>query len=798
MSRFLATVVVLLLANPVLAQTVDLHHHDAEVWSLDQTIRGFVSGAASGVLHLNDETTPFDVTGGAFEVALRLRERDNIIVACAGEVCSDTLRWTLGYEPRPEVHLEPDVSGREVTLHAHVRSNPLGQELTFEWEADVDNPTGASLSVVSDSVAVVTLPEGVPEGEYYFEVRVSDQEDRVRRARTFVTVTDEGVTPFDIHSEHASWIDEAVLYEIAPWYFARNCVDKFACIEDKIPEIASLGVTTIWLQPIYPNAGGGQAYDVTDYFGIWDRLGNEESLRSLIQTAKDHELKVILDFVPNHSSIEHPYAEDAAAHGEESHYWDFYMREFDDAPYSNHYNRRTVGKMPFVYYFWDDLVTFNLQNEETQRYLTEAARYWIEEFDVDGYRLDAVWAPNARNPEFMHQWRIALKSVKPEILLLAEDKASRSDALPADFPSTFENFDVAYDWTPSDWCLSGWAWEWPGECNYYPDVYGNTGPKRTIFNYGNEGFRSNSLRDALTNDGDGFDEDAVILRFMENNDMPRFIEHHTLEQTRAVAALTFTLDGVPMLYYGQESGLTGGSHPWPTIPAQSTIRSFDRNGLWSYYQHLIGLRRSYDALTSRNFEEIDLASDVPRGRLYAYRRWADDQNILAMFNLGSADVSATLTIPVDEMNVGDADPIYLTDLLTGDYIETDAASLAALDLVVPGHSAFVYAVADSIIHVTVDAPRPAPGLPGELVVHQNYPNPFSDRTAVIIDMPTSGEARLEVFDILGRRVVTLVDRELTAGRHEVALDARSLASGTYIYRVTTPSGVASRQMMVVR
>src|SRR5690606_13454613 len=100
----------------------------------------------------------------------------------------------------------------------------------------------------------------------------------VFRARTFVTVTADEVTPFDIEEDHAAWIDRAVIYEISPFYFQRSAPSRFVAIEERLPELAGLGVNTIWLQPIYPTANGGQAYDVIDYFGIWSTLGTEEEL----------------------------------------------------------------------------------------------------------------------------------------------------------------------------------------------------------------------------------------------------------------------------------------------------------------------------------------------------------------------------------------------------------------------------------------------------------------------------------------------------------------------------------------
>ncbi|MFW5972673.1 MAG: T9SS type A sorting domain-containing protein, partial [Bacteroidota bacterium] len=421
--------------------------------------------------------------------------------------------------------------------------------------------------------------------------------------------------------------------------------------------------------------------------------------------------------------------------------------------------------------------------------------YWIEEFDIDGYRIDAVWAPHARNPTYMHEWRLAVKRVKPEVLLLAEDKAARSDALPNDFPSTFENFDLAYDWSALDWCISHWSWAYPGDCNYYPYAYGNMNPKYTIFNRGNDGIKAANLRRALSNGGDGYHPDARIFRYIENNDSPRFIAHHTPAQTRMAAALLFALDGVPMLYYGQE---TGAGSNYPTIPSSRSLRSLDSDGWWPFYQHLIGLRHAFPSLRSINFEEVDVVEEVPRGRTYAFRRWLDDENVFAAVNLGALDVSATLAVPVDRLSLEEDRSYYLTDLLTGDHVETDAASLASLEIDLPPHTAVLYALADSVIHVAVSREPMLADLPESLTLHQNYPNPFNPQTTIAFEVPATGHVSLDVFDLLGRRVVSLVSGEMAAGRHEVHFDAGELASGTYLYRISYGGRVETKRMMLIR
>src|SRR5690606_33276906 len=134
------------------------------------------------------------------------------------------------------------------------------------------------------------------------------------------TVDAAGVAAFDLTRDHAAWIDRALIYEITPYSFTFE--GRFDHVTDRIPELVDLGINTIWLQPVFATEGRGQGYDIVDYFRVRDDLGGEAALRRLVETAHAHGLKVLFDFVPNHTSVEHPYARDAIAHGEASHYYD--------------------------------------------------------------------------------------------------------------------------------------------------------------------------------------------------------------------------------------------------------------------------------------------------------------------------------------------------------------------------------------------------------------------------------------------------------------------------------------------
>ena len=96
---------------------------------------------------------------------------------------------------------------------------------------------------------------------------------------------------------------------------------------------------------------------------------------------------------------------------------------------------------------------------------------------------------------------------------------------------------------------------------------------------------------------------------------------------------------------------------------------------------------------------------------------------------------------------------------------------------------------------TVEITRAAPT---QLVLHGNYPNPFTRQTTIRYELPQTGPVRLTVYDALGRRVATLVDREQAAGREEITFDAGRLASGLYVARLVTAGGVRTQRLTVVR
>jgi glycosidase len=763
---------------PASAQSIELKERDAIVWLQSQRVSGVVmdTSVSSGILFVNAEGYDFEVAADTFGLDVTLGEGENVIVACSenASLCSDTLRWRLGYDLRPEAFAYVEVSGQAVTLQGRIIENPIGSTLGFLWEADSDNPASTVISSASDSIASVMLPASAPLGEYYFDLTVTDEDGNRGRARTFVTVDSTGLTPFDIDSDHARWIDEAVIFEITPYIFEED--GGLLNVLNRLGEIAAMGVSTIWLQPVFETHAGGQGYDIVNYFQVRSDYGSDYDLHAVVERAHGLGMKVLLDFVPNHTAALHPYAQDVAEYGTASHYYKYDLTEEDDAEYSMHYKSRPMGNVEFIRYFWENLLIIDHDDPEVQRWMIEAGRHWIEEFDIDGYRIDAVWGTNARTPEMMQRWRHALKRYKPEVLLLGEDKATE--------PHSFEKrFDVAYDWYPGQVWVSHWTWQ--------TDFSEST--SHTIFNDAAASQRAGLLREAMTNRGDGWHPDAKVLRFMENNDTFRFIEHHTVDQTKMAAALLFALPGIPLIYNGQEIGR--GGHPYNSFQVYfmgRTIEEQSRFGLYPYYLRLIEIRKKLGALTSDNFDEIA----TNPSSVYSFRRWEGNENVFGVINPTENALSVDLALPVNLLDIDAATTYYLTDQVAGDVYEVEGSELASVSIDMPATSTRILVLDDEIVDVGTDK-TPHEALPMQVRLDQNYPNPFNPSTVISFSLPQAGEAGLRVFDVLGREIMILVDQRLPAGRHDVPFDASGLASGIYIYRLEFGGRVVTKQMLFV-
>ncbi len=208
------------------------------------------------------------------------------------------------------------------------------------------------------------------------------------------------VTPRSLYRvKQPSWSSHAVIYQVNTRQFSAT--GTFVGVTERLEHIKALGADIIWLMPIHPigqkNRKGqlGSPYAVRDFLAVNPEFGNKEDLKQLVAKAHSLDLKVILDWVPNHSAWDNPLV-DSHPHW----YAKDYKGDFRPSPWWD----------------WSDIIEFDYAQPDLRNYMIKAMRYWVEEFDFDGFRCDvAGYIPN----DFWQQARHALDSVKP-VFLLAE------------------------------------------------------------------------------------------------------------------------------------------------------------------------------------------------------------------------------------------------------------------------------------------------------------------------------------------------------------------------------------------
>jgi glycosidase len=289
--------------------------------------------------------------------------------------------------------------------------------------------------------------------------------------------------------------------------------------------------------------------------------------------------------------------------------------------------------------------------------MIEAFSYWVREFDVDGFRVDVAWGIRERRPDFWPEWRKELKRIKPDLLLLAE--ASARD------PYYFDNgFDAAYDWTDA---LGVWAWKLPW------DAY-----KYRLLAY--------NLTDALSNRPDGFHTDALIFRFLNNNDTgERFITKHGEGVTRVATALLLTLPGIPCIYTGDELGEE--FKPYEDPGPLSWIERAP--GLREYHKKLLGIRHALPSMHSRLWTPLIL--EAARDQVaYGYLRYHGEYEdpVLVLLNFGPEPAELAFSLPESFSALSEA--ASLEDLFNGEGVTLEAAD-GSLKVAVPGYGVRILA-----------------------------------------------------------------------------------------------------------
>jgi glycosidase len=612
-------------ATPTAAPVrIELAGAGADVWAWQRQVGGTLSGdCAEAYLAVGEARVALTRQGERFSALAPLEEGWNEVVAVCRhadgrEDRSNMHTYTVQLKRRPTAVVQIVIEDGALVLDggASLPAESGAQIVQYLWSPRDTNPAALTLRNGEQFAGRrIALAPPAADGEYYISLRVVDAEGREDSGASYFVVAGGQPRVPEYDTENPAWVERAIVYGVIPGKFGDPA---FPAIVERLDYLQELGVNALWLAPINRSPGGDFGYAVVDYFDVNPDYGTKEDFKRLVEQAHARGIRVLIDFVPNHSSVEHPYFQDTLERGEDSPYYNFYDRDESGAP---------------THYFdWEHLPNLNYDNPEVERFMFEAFSYWVRDFDLDGFRVDVAWGVKERKPDFWPRWRRELKRIKPDLLLLAE--ASARD------PYYFDSgFDAAYDWTAQ---LGKWAWEIAWE-------------SRTLLVY--------NLNAALTNGREGFHPDALVFRFLNNNDTgTRFITEHGLELTRVAAALLLTLPGIPCVYTGDEIG--AWFRPYNDL-MPLVWREERYPGLRDYYKQLIALRKQLPSLHSRHWQPLEAQ---PSKQVYGYVRYADpaDQPLLVLLNFSDQELEADVPLPAAFAALAQQPALH--DLLAGETV----------------------------------------------------------------------------------------------------------------------------------
>lgn len=382
-------------------------------------------------------------------------------------------------------------------------------------------------------------------------------------------------TPRDVVAvENADWTADAVLYQMNTRQFTPE--GTFAAARKQLPRLAAMGVDIIWLMPIHPigevNRKGslGSPYAVRDYRAVNPELGTDAEFRAFVAEAHRLGLKVILDWVANHSAYDNPLT---ASHPE------WYTRTPEGALTS------PAGTD------WSDVADFDYSQAGLRRYMTESLVYWVREFGIDGYRADvAGYVPT----DFWDTARAELDKVKP-VFMLAEWEQRDLHA---------RAFDATY----------GWGW------------------KEAMQRLAKSGEGAGPIRGYYAGQSETWPHAAMRMVYTENHDQNSWdgvASEIYGPAYEAAIALSFVGPGLPLIYNGQEADNDRQLKFFERDPI--VWREGRHAGL---FRKLIALKTARPALHNGRFGaplvEVPTSASAD---VFAFTRGEKGERVFAVFNL---------------------------------------------------------------------------------------------------------------------------------------------------------------------
>ena len=428
----------------------------------------------------------------------------------------------------------------------------------------------------------------------------------------------------------STWYEQAIFYHMYPLGITgapkinvqTEVTDRFKELDQWIPHIRSLGCNAIYIGPLFESSSHG--YDTRDYKLVDRRLGTNDDFREFTKLCHENGIKVVVDGVFNHTGREFFAFKDI-----QEKKW--------DSPYKDWYKGVNFGWQsplgdPFGYEAWQghfELPCLNLYNQQVKDYLFDVIRFWVDEFDIDGIRLDAA---DVLDFDFMRGLRRLANEVKPEFWLMGE-------VIHGDY-SRWANPEMLHSVTNYE--LHKGLWSGHNDHNYFEIAH--------------------TMRRLQ-----GLCHDTRLYLFSDNHDVERLPNKlRNKEHIRHIAILVYSLWGIPSIYYGSEFGIEGKKEwgsDWPLRPCLELSDYADAertNPVTSVYKALGKCKAELPEMTYGEVKELQLTTQC-----YAFARVLDGKAVVAVLNNGDTPAQLEFQLPVETAKVTDllADTVGAQEVL---------------------------------------------------------------------------------------------------------------------------------------
>jgi glycosidase len=381
-----------------------------------------------------------------------------------------------------------------------------------------------------------------------------------------------------------SWAVKSTIYEVNVRQY--SAAGDFKSVTQSLPRLKRLGVGILWLMPIHPiskvNGKGtlGSPYSVADYKGINPDFGNAEEFHSLINSAHRLGMKVIIDWVPNHSGWDNPWITNES--------W---------------YHRDANGKIISPNNDWTDVAWLDYENPQMRAAMIDAMKYWVTDFDIDGFRADVAGAVPVN---FWDSANAELQKIKP-LFMLAEEQGTMGM-----LNKTF---------------VSNYNWELKDRINATA-----SGLAIPI-----------SFMKFVSKQSSKYPTGSFPMNFITNHDENSWSgsEYKRLgAAVPAMAALTFTLPGIPLIYSGQEVGNTREL----AFFEKDLIPNIEKeNSTTAFYKKLVALKTKNPALwNSAPFAAPELIQ--ANENIISFYRVSGKNKVLTIINASNSSQKTSISL----------------------------------------------------------------------------------------------------------------------------------------------------------